>query len=232
MASSKETLDAYTPQVEAFLKGVALKGAAAAPSGGAPRGMFFARSNLTGKAVCLLFLDGGRITREIPEGGLEDMRWEKHLAANPKNSGTYSFADGKLTVRWGDGGVHEGPVKATARGLEFYGKGYVKPAPVTVAELAGEWESALTAPGGGGMTHLQELTISADGTFRWKRATGGSGDGWAAFGGATEVRGRLTVQGTVATFRSDDGAVATHTILRMPGEPIIFALGRYIFSAR
>ena len=54
----------------------------AAVVGGVPQGMFVSRSLLTGRAVCLLFLSGGRVTRAIPEGGLESFDWTKHQAAH------------------------------------------------------------------------------------------------------------------------------------------------------
>jgi hypothetical protein len=250
LTSGQEALDACRPQVDGLLASVSLGGApAAAPApekpkrlgkpervpessfkDGVPRGIFFATSMLSGKAVCLLFLDGGRITREIPEGGLEELYWEQHLKDNPRNSGTYTVKDGTLTISWGDGGVHTGPIKATPEGIEFYGKRYVKPAPTTVEQLAGAWQSALTS---GAMTTSHELTIGADGAFHWTGGTGGSGDGWAAFGGARDVRGKLTLRGSTATFRADNGSVETFTFLRMPGDPAtVFSVGRNMFARK
>src|SRR5689334_22652217 len=63
---------------------------------GVPQGMFVGRSLLGGKAVCLLFLSGGRITRAIPEGGLESFDWTRHRAAHGPDSGTWQMQSGHL----------------------------------------------------------------------------------------------------------------------------------------
>jgi hypothetical protein len=83
------------------------------------------------------------------------------------------------------------------------------------------------------MTATNELTIGADGSFRWTGATGGRGDGYVAFGGARDVRGKLTLRGSTAIFKADGGAVETYTFLRMPGEPVtVFSLGRLMFARK
>src|SRR5689334_12186650 len=114
----------------------------AAVVNGVPQGIFFSRSLLTGRAVCLLFLSEGRVTRFIPSGGLENFDWAKHRAAHDRDIGTWSMANGQLRIMWADGGVNQGPIILHPDGIEFYGKRYAKPATVTLAAIAGRWEAA------------------------------------------------------------------------------------------
>ena len=83
---------------------------------GKPQGIFVGRSLLTGRAVCLLFLDGGRVTRSIPSGGLEQFDWVRHNADHPGDSGMWEMLDDELSITWGDGGVHHGPLTVRPAG--------------------------------------------------------------------------------------------------------------------
>lgn len=67
---------------------------------GRPQGIFVGRSLLTGRAVCLLFLDGGRVTRAIPSGGLETFDWDQHQADHPGDSGAWQVDADQLTIAW------------------------------------------------------------------------------------------------------------------------------------
>lgn len=194
---------------------------------GSPQGIFTGISLLSGKAICLLFLDGGRITRSIPEGGLQEFHWEQHKKDHSGDCGTYTVSDGTLSVRWGDGGVHTGPLKGTPNGIEFYGKRYTRPETVSVEKLAGSWQSARTAFD---LTVTHELEIGADGSFHWVSGTGGVVAGRAVARENRNLRGKLTIRGLTATFKGDDGSVQNYTFLPVPGEPVgAFAIGRDMF---
>lgn len=188
---------------------------------GMPRGLFVGRSLLTGRAVCLLFLDGGRITRAIPEGGLEPLDWSRHAAAHPRDSGTWQMRGGHLVVAWGDGGVHQGPLTVRADGIEFYGKRYAKPARADLAALAGRWESArgTAIAGGSGIHRVNELVIQPDGRYSWSSTTGGVVSGRAAASDRT-ASGQVTVRGQTIVFRSDDGTTRSHTFVPVAGTPV------------
>lgn len=193
----------------------------AAVFGGVPQGMFVGRSLLSGRAVCLLFLSEGRITRAIPEGGLENFDWNKHRAAHGPDSGTWQIRGGQLVVTWGDGGVHQGPITVHPDGIEFYGKRYSKPVPVTVAALAGRWESARgTAVGGGaGINRVSELAIAADGRYQWTSTTGGVVQG-RSVANDRSMTGTVTVRGSTIVFASDAGTASSHTLLPAAGQPV------------
>jgi hypothetical protein len=195
---------------------------------GEPKGIFVGTSLLTGKAICLMFLSGGRITRAIPKGGLEDFYWEQHKSENGGNCGTWSISGDTLTVTWGDGGVNKGPLKATANGVEFYGKRYTRPEKVDVARLAGRWESARTV---GALTVTHTLDIGAGGAFHWVMGSGGVVAGRAVASTGRDLRGTLTMRGTTATFRGDDGSVLTYYLHRVPGDEVVtaFSVGGDMF---
>src|SRR5207248_10323989 len=59
---------------------------------GKPQGMFVGIDPLSGEAICLLFLDGGRVTRSIPKGGLENFSWEEHKKKQSHNCGIYTLS--------------------------------------------------------------------------------------------------------------------------------------------
>jgi hypothetical protein len=151
---------------------------------GVPRGMFFGRSLLTGRAVCLLFLSNGRITRFIPTGGLDRFDWTKHRTDHPGDSGTWEIRGGQLRVTWGDGGVHEGPIKENPNGIEFSGKRYARAVSVPVSALVGSWEAArgTAIVGGSGVNTVSTLVVRGDGRYQWSAVTGGAVAGRAAVG--------------------------------------------------
>ena len=195
---------------------------------GVPRGIFVGTSLLSGGAICLMFLDGGRITRTIPGQDLDNFSWSEHLGKYPRNCGTYTISNGILKVKWGDGGVHEGPIKQTANGLEFYQKRYTKPEAVTVAQIAGRWESARSI---GAIATTHDLRIAADGSFTWKTDRGGVVAGRAVYSSVRDTKGKLSIRGTIIVFRNDDGTSETLTFLRVPGNPIkAFSIGMDMFT--
>lgn len=204
----------------------------AAVVNGVPQGLFIGRSLLTGRAVCLLFLPAGRITRSIPAGGLENLDWARHQAQHPGDSGTWALTGGQLTITWGDGGVHQGPLVVHPGGIEFYGKRYARPAAVSVAAIAGRWESSRgTAIGGGpGVNTSSLLVVQPGGRFQWTSTTGGVVAGRAASGGMA-TSGTLAISGATLTFRMDDGTVAAHTFLAVAGDPVdVFSLDQTLFT--
>lgn len=188
---------------------------------GKPQGIFIGRSLLTGRAVCLLFLGGGRVTRFIPSGGLEHFNWAAHSGAHGGDSGTWEMVGGQLRITWGDGGVHQGPLTVRTSGIEFYGKRYARPTTAKLADLVGRWESArgTAIPGGDGVNALNSLTVEPDGRYRWTGSTGGSVEGRAVAEESSRT-GRLNISGQTITFRADDGSVTTHTFLPVAGEPL------------
>lgn len=188
---------------------------------GQPQGLFVGRSLLTGRAVCLLFLSGGRITRAIPAGGLERFDWAAHRAAHAGDVGTWRMQGAQLSITWGDGGVHQGPLRVTDGGIEFYGKRYSRPVAADLSKLAGRWEAArgTAVTGGEGVNALTTLSIDRDGRYRWIGVIGGAVAGRATASGSTHS-GRVSVVGLTMTFRDDDGTVTTRTLLPVAGTPI------------
>lgn len=188
---------------------------------GVPQGMFVGRSLLSGKAVCLLFLSGGRVTRAIPEGGLENLDWNRHRAAHGPDSGTWQTRGGQLVVNWGDGGVHQGPITVHPDAIEFYGKRYSKPSAVNLAAIVGRWESArgTLITGGSGINRVSELVITADGRYQWVSTTGGVVAG-RAVANDRSMAGTVTVRGLTIIFRSDAGTTSSHTFLPAAGQPV------------
>jgi hypothetical protein len=194
---------------------------AAAVINGRPQGMFVGRSLLTGRAVCLLFLNGGRVTRSIPTGGLEHFDWAAHRAAHGGDVGTWQVEGGQLAIAWGDGGVHQGPLKVSEGGIEFNGKRYARPVNATIADLVGRWEAArgMAVTGGEGVHAATTLSIGADGRYRATGVIGGVVAGRAAAGGGAHS-GTLSISGQTMTFHGDDGTVSARTLLPVAGTPI------------
>lgn len=188
---------------------------------GVPQGIFVSRSLLTGRAVCLLFLSGGRITRAIPAGGLESFDWNRHRAAHGPDSGTWQVRTGQLVVQWGDGGVNQGPLTVNATGIEFYGKRYSKPVPVALPAIVGRWEAArgTAIAGGAGVNRVSELVIQADGRYQWASTTGGVVSG-RAMTSDTSMSGTVSVKGLTIILRSDAGTTSSHTFLPAAGSPV------------
>lgn len=218
-------------EVAARAQGVERVGDAAVVNG-VPRGIFVSRSLLTGRAVCLLFLSEGRVTRVIPRGGLERFDWAAHRAAHERDSGTWAMRGGAVRITWGDGGVQEGPLTETPTGIEFAGKRYWRPMVVDARAVAGAWESArgTAIAGGEGVNAVATLAIEGDGAFRWIGTTGGAVAGRTA-ADQREVRGTLRVSGATLIFRGAGGAETSRTFLVAPGEPVTaFTLDGEVFT--
>ena len=140
--------------------------------------------------------------------------------------------DDELSITWGDGGVHRGPLTVRPAGIEFYGKRYSRPGSATTADLVGTWEAAQgTAVGGGdGINRLSTLIVEADGRYRWAETVGGVVDGEASAGGDSWT-GTLSISGQTVTFDADDGALDVRTFLPVPGEPLsAFSLDDDLFT--
>ena len=194
--------------------------------------MFIGRSLMTGRAVCLLFLPVGRVTRSVPSGGLEHFDWHAHKADHPGDSGAWQVEGGVMTVIWGDGGINQGPLTVLASGIEFYGKRYSRPRTVGITDLAGRWEAASgTALGGGeGINRLSTLTVDAGGSYRRDGAIGGVVDGLASAEGSSSS-GTLAIVGQTLTFSADDGSSVARTFLPAAGEPLdSFSLDADMFT--
>ena len=199
---------------------------------GRPQGIFVGRSLLTGRAVCLLFLSGGRVTRFIPAGGLEAFDWARHRKEHDSDSGRWELTDEKLKINWGDGGTHEGPLRVRPTGIEFYGKRYSRPATATIADLVGQWESArgMALVGGEGINTLNHLVVDPDGRYRWNSSGGGHVAGRVA-SSRSSTSGHVKVVGHTVTFTANDGTVTTHTLLPVPGDPLTaFTLDANLFT--
>jgi len=254
MAVSQEATEKYSGSIQNFFSSLQIVGSGpkSAPSvappqqvgngervpesgivNGIPQGIFVGRSLLTGKAVCLLFLSGGRITRAIPQKGLEHFDWAQHQSEHSGDSGQWEIRGNQLRIVWGDGGVHEGPLTATPDGIEFYGKRYARPATVAIAALAGKWDSARGTAlwGGEGIMMTQTLIINRDGSFRWEAGTGGVVSGEAVSNAAKNMAGTVKISGSTMTFYGSEGAVESYTFLPLPGDPIVaFTLGNSTFT--
>jgi hypothetical protein len=193
----------------------------AAVVGGVPQGMFVSRSLLTGRTVCLLFLSGGRVTRAVPEGGLESFDWAKHEAGHSRDTGRWEVRGGQLAIAWGDGGVHEGPLIVRPDGIEFYGKRYTKPVVVSAAALVGRWQSArgTAIAGGSGINVASTLVIQADGRYNRSSTTGGTVAG-RAVASDNAMTGTVKITGTTIAFAPDSGSSTAHTLLAVAGDPI------------
>jgi hypothetical protein len=199
---------------------------------GVPQGLFVGRSLLSGRAVCLLFLSDGRVTRFIPTGGLEHFDWRKHATDHPRDVGTWAMSGGELRIAWADGGVHQGPLTVHPDAIEFYGKRYAKPAPAATAAIAGRWESArgTAITGGQGVTRASVLIIQADGRYQWAAATGGTVSG-RAVADDRSMTGRLTISGATLTMMSDAGVATSFTFLPAAGTPVeAFSLDANMFT--
>lgn len=188
---------------------------------GKPQGIFVGRSLLTGRAVCLLFLGGGRVTRAIPSGGLENFDWARHKEDHPGDSGTWEMDGEQLTIAWGDGGVHRGPLTVRPTGIEFYGKRYSRPMTVKLSDLVGRWESALgtAVAGGEGVDRVSTLVVEADGHYSWSGTVGGIVAGRAS-ANESSSSGTLLISGQTMTVQADDGALVARTFLPAEGEPL------------
>ncbi len=253
MSVSEDAAGKYTGAIRSFFESMMISGSSprpfqstatgitgkgervpeAAMISGTPHGMFVGRSLLTGKSVCLLFLSGGRITRAIPEGGLDSFDWAKHQANHSGDCGKWEMSNSKLRINWGDGGTHEGPLTVTSNGIEFYGKRYAKPSSVQVSALAGRWESSRgTAQWGGeGINQTHTLTIGADGSFHWEAGGGGVVSGRAVYQETRNLNGKLQIAGSTMIFHGEDGSVESYTFAPVPGDPIVaFSLGSNMFT--
>jgi hypothetical protein len=199
-----------------------------------PQGMFVSRSLLSGRAVCLLFLSGGRVTRFIPEGGLENFDWAAHQIAHGRDSGRWEMRGTQLAIAWGDGGVHEGPLTVRPDGIEFYGKRYAKAVSAPLTAIAGQWETArgTAIAGGSGVNVTGSLVIQSDGRYQWVGTTGGTVAGRATASEATRT-GSVTVKGSTIVFTPDRGAATSHTFLPVAGSPVTaFSVDANMFTRR
>jgi hypothetical protein len=204
----------------------------AAVVNGVPRGMFVGRSLLTGRAVCLLFLSGGRVTRFIPAGGLDRFDWARHQTDHAGDAGTWEMRAGLLRITWGDGGVHEGPLTVNPNGIEFHGKRYARPVPATLPAIAGRWEATrgTAIAGGPGVNTTTQLEIEPGGRYRWIGVVGGTVAGTAT-AGERRATGTVTITGATITFRADDGTASSHTFLPVAGNPVTaFGLDANLFT--
>jgi hypothetical protein len=252
MSVSQEGTNKYATALQSFFSSLRIAGPAAdSPSirsstqsgnservpesgivNGIPQGMFVGRSLLTGKAVCLLFLSGGRITRAIPQNGLEHFDWTKHQQEHSGDSGKWEIRGNLLRIVWGDSGVNEGPLTVTADGIEFYGKRYARPTTAGIAAIAGKWESARGTAiyGGEGINMTNTLIIDRDGSFHWETGVGGEVSG-RAVSNETNRTGKLQITGSTMTFLGKDGTEASYTFVPLPGSPIVaFSLGSNMFT--
>jgi hypothetical protein len=188
---------------------------------GVPQGLFVSRSLLSGRAVCLLFLGDGRVTRAIPEGGLENFDWVTHQAAHSGNAGRWEMRGGRLAIAWGDGGVQEGPLTVRPDGIEFYGKRYTKPVSGAPGAIVGRWEASrgTAIAGGSGVNVTTTLVIQADGRYQWLGTTGGVVAG-RAVASEKAMTGTVTIKGATIVFTPDAGAATSHTFLPVAGTPI------------
>ena len=205
---------------------------ASAVVGGVPQGMFVGRSLLTGRAVCLLFLSGGRVTRAIPEGGLESFDWAAHKAAHAGDVGAWTMSGGQLRIAWGDGGVNQGPITVRPDAIEFYGKRYAKPASATVTAIAGRWEAASGSAiaGGEGVNRTTTLVIQPDGRYQWVSTTGGAVAG-RTVAADKSLSGQAVIAGATLTLRADNGASRSFTFLPVAGAPVeAFSLDASMFT--
>jgi hypothetical protein len=193
----------------------------AAVAGGIPQGMFVSRSLITGRTVCLLFLSGGRVTRAVPEGGLESFDWAKHQVAHSRDSGRWDVRGGQIAIAWGDGGVHEGPLTVRPDGIEFYGKRYTTPVAVSIAALAGRWQASrgTAIAGGPGINVASSMIIQPGGRYEWSSTTGGVVAGRAVAADSTMI-GVVTISGSTITFKPDSGSSTAHTFLPVAGTPV------------
>jgi hypothetical protein len=199
---------------------------------GKPQGIFVGRSLLTGRAVCLLFLSGGRVTRFIPVGGLENFDWARHQAGHAGDSGTWELVGGQLRITWGDGGVHQGPLTIRPGGIEFYGKRYTAPGTAKVSELVGRWESAhgTAIAGGSGINSLISFSVESGGRYHWTNTTGGVVAGRATAAESSRS-GKLKISGQTIRFEADDGTAASYTFLPVPGVPLgAFSIDADLFT--
>ncbi len=183
---------------------------------GKPQGIFVGRSLLTGRAVCLLFLSGGRVTRFIPVGGLENFDWARHQAGHAGDSGTWELVGGQLRITWGDGGVHQGPLTIRPGGIEFYGKRYTAP--------------GTAIAGGSGINSLISFSVESGGRYHWTNTTGGVVAGRATAAGSSRS-GKLKISGQTIRFEADDGTAASYTFLPVPGVPLgAFSIDADLFT--
>ena len=199
---------------------------------GAPSAIFVGRSLLTGRAVCLLFMEDGRVTRSIPSGGLESFDWTRHEADHSGDSGTWALDGAELTVAWRDGGIQRGPLVIHPSGIEFYGKRYARPVTVAIADLAGTWEAASGSAitGGDGVNVLSSLIVEADGRYAWADVVGGVVEGRAT-STRRSTSGTLQIARQTMTFTADDGSVVARTFLPVGGEPLeAFSLDAELFT--
>ena len=79
------------------------------------------------------------------------------------------------------------------------------------------------------LTVLNDLDITADGSFHWVSGAGGVVEGRAVGGGSGDRRGKLTIRGQTAIFKGDDGSIQTYTFIKMPGETVSFSIGPNLF---
>ena len=199
---------------------------------GRPRGIFIGRSLLTGRAVCLLFLDDGRITRSIPSGGLAALDWARHQGDHIGDCGTWAMTGEQLTVTWGDGGVHEGRLTVNPEGIEFYGKRYARPTSIEPSDLVGAWEAAggTAIVGGEGLVRLSTLSVEPDLRYRWDETIGGVVAGRATADAAASS-GSLRLSEQTMTFDADDGSIVARTFLPVTGEQLeAFSLDASMFT--
>lgn len=205
----------------------------AAVVNGLPQGIFVGRSLLTGRAVCLLFLSGGRVTRFIPAGGLENFDWGKHQAAHSGDSGQWEVIAGELRIMWGDGGIQQGPLTVRPNSIEFYGKRYSQPVSASIAAVVGRWEAARgsAVTGGAGINTMDTLVIEPDGRYRLRAVTGGIVAGRSASGGELDRSGKLTITGATLVLTADDGTTSSHTFIPVAGDPLnAFSLDTGLFT--
>jgi hypothetical protein len=122
-----------------------------------------------------LFLSGGRITRAIPEGGLENFDW---TAIERRTVRFRDLADarGGLVVTWGTAESIRAR-SANIRSASPYGKRYAKPAAVSAATRRPTIVARTASPAAA--SSRNGVVIAADGRYQWVSTTGGVVEGRA-----------------------------------------------------
>jgi hypothetical protein len=255
IAASQKALDKYGPAIRSFFESVTFPGARAAhapaapatpvlsadrgeqvpKSGlvdGQPQGLFIGVSMLSGNPVFLLFLDNGRVLSQLPPAGLNSIHWAALVENYPNSTGQWSVTNGRLTLRWRNGGVWADAILPTPRGMKFNGKSYSAAAYVDLSQLSGIFDGAqstawLNAGGAGpSLTRTTTITLDGKGGVSFDSAVGGDVGNAVAYGSAASS-GTVQVEGYDAVFRLKDGRIVRACVFRFPDDDSFILNGTY-----
>lgn len=153
------------------------------------------------------YFKNGQVTTR-PSGNLASFDFRAAASANPGETGTYSIAGDKMTIKWANGKSSNGRYESSDHNCFYFDMGLFCPAePFKTATIEGTYEGGASA-GYGAVSTTKNITFRKDGTYTLGavgsvRSVGRETSAWAGSSG-TET-GTYSISGTTLTMKGPKG---------------------------